>query len=158
MHTIRYASSRSEVWRGYWRAWAKPQGLWRFHVAISAVLAASFAGVGLYPSFVLSSFVMAFAVSMALCLLLMPLWPQIRFKSSTRTLTIDASGINSCIGKRSAFRKWSEVSTIVDNGEEIVVTGKNRNAFIIPRRAFQTQAARREFFRDAKAWHSQSAA
>jgi hypothetical protein len=27
--TVNYASRRSEVWRWYWRAWAKPAGLWR---------------------------------------------------------------------------------------------------------------------------------
>jgi len=158
MHTIQYASSRREIWRWYWRSWAKPNGLWLFHVAISIILAASFTGVGLGQPFVPSRFAAAFLVSMAFCLLLLPLWPQFRFKASTRTLTIDATGLNTSIGKQSASRKWSDVSSVVDNGEEIIVTGKNRNALIIPKRAFQTEAARQEFFRDATTWHSQSAA
>jgi hypothetical protein len=34
MYTIKYSSSRQEVWRWYWRAWAKPNGLWLYHLII----------------------------------------------------------------------------------------------------------------------------
>jgi len=39
MYTLEYSSTRSEVWRWYWRAWAGPRGLWRLHVVILVTLA-----------------------------------------------------------------------------------------------------------------------
>jgi hypothetical protein len=158
MHTVQYASSRREVWRWYWRAWAKPTGLWLLQVAIGIILAALFTGVGLGQPFDASSFVKAFLVCVALCLVLLPLWPQIRFKPNMRSLTIDATGLKTTIGKRSGSWAWREVSAVTDSNEAIVILGKNRNAYIIPRRAFQDDAARQEFLRDATHWHQQSAA
>ena len=150
MHTVHYASSRLEVWRWYWRAWAKPNGLWLFHVAIAFILAVSFTGVGLGRSFDVSQFAKACVFSTALCLILLPLWPQLRFKSSTRSLTIGPEGLITRIGEISGSRTWREISSIESDGEEVVIVGKNRNAFIIPSRAFQSAAARQEFLRDAR--------
>jgi hypothetical protein len=37
-YTLRYRSTRGEVWRWYWRAWRQPRGLWRVHVGASLVV------------------------------------------------------------------------------------------------------------------------
>jgi hypothetical protein len=157
MHSIQYASSRSEVWRWYWRAWAKPNGLWLFHVAFGVLFAASFT-FSAHEPFNIIRFILIVVLVTVACMVLFPLWPQIRFKPSMRSLSIDPSGISTTIGKLSASRDWNEVNSIVDNNEEIVIVGKNRNAFIIPKRAFQSDAARQEFLRDATHWHQKSAA
>jgi hypothetical protein len=157
MHTIQYASSRQEVWRWYWKAWARPKGLWLFHVVIAFTLAVTITRSGLGSPFRADQFAVAFFACLLLCLLLLPLWPQIKFKPSVRTLAIDESGLSTSIGKLSATRTWKEIATIEDNGKEIVIVGRNRNAFIVPMRAFQTDKAREEFLRDATFWHSKSA-
>ena len=157
MHTIEYASSRSEVWRWYWRAWAKPNGFWLLHLCFGVIFAAAFALTEREPFSLARSAVVALA-AMAVCVALLPLWPQIRFKSSPRSLTIDPAGLRTTIGKLSASRPWREIGAIADTGEEIVISGRNRNAFIIPKRAFKDGASRQEFLRDANIWHRQSAA
>jgi hypothetical protein len=37
MRTVSYASTRGEIWRRYWRAWARPAGLWRVHAVLALV-------------------------------------------------------------------------------------------------------------------------
>jgi len=153
MHTIQYASSRKEVWRWYWRTWAKPSGLWLFHFTYSVLFAIVYTSLTATHSEA-ADFVAAGLVAMITCLVMFPLWPQIKFKSSVRTLTIDTSGLSTTIGKLSATESWAEIGGIADNGEEIVIVGKNRNAFIIPKRAFQSEIDRQEFLKDAIIWHS----
>jgi YcxB-like protein len=154
MHTVEYASSRREVWRWYWRAWAKPDGLWLFHVGIAIVIAASLSR-GIFEA---RRFAVAAIFAFILCAALLPLWPQIRFKSARRSLTIDPSGIRTTIGKVSGSRAWAQISSVEDRGEEIIIAGRNRNAFIIPMRAFTTETNRQDFLRDAKRWHAERAA
>ena len=86
--TVRYASTRTEVWRTCWRAWAR--GLWRVHLGIGVVGGALLAvtalprGVPLVVGNCLAVF--------AACLLSFPLVPQLEFKSAERELTIDPAG------------------------------------------------------------------
>jgi hypothetical protein len=154
MHTIHYASSRREIWRWYWRSWAKPNGLWLFHVLIAVLIAISVT----LRDFSAKRFAVVGAVAFVLCVVLLSLWPQLKFKPAVRSLTIDPLGIKTTIGKLSASRTWAEISTIEDRGEDILFFGRNRNAFIIPIRAFIDVTNRREFLNDANRWHSQSAA
>jgi hypothetical protein len=154
MHTIHYASSRREVWRWYWRAWAKPKGLWLFHLGIALMIATSLT----LGNFRASRFAVTALITFLLCVVLLPLWPQVRFKSAVRSLTIDPLGIKTTIGKLSASKIWADISTVEDRGEDIIIVGRNRNAFIIPMRAFTGGTNRQEFLNDAQRWHSQSAA
>src|SRR5690242_7710157 len=41
--TVEYQSKRGEVWRRYWRSWARPDGLWRFHALWGLMAAGMFA-------------------------------------------------------------------------------------------------------------------
>ena len=155
MHTIEYTSSRSEVWRWYWRAWAKPSGFWLLHLCLGVLFAAGVALTAREPFSFTRSTLLALT-AMAVCVALLPLWPQIRFKPSHRSLTIEPAGLRTTIGKLSGSRSWSEIGAIVETGDEIVISGKNGNAFIIPRRAFKDEGHRQEFLRDAQTWHRQS--
>src|SRR5690242_5179477 len=92
MYALRYASTRREIWRWYWRAWARPTGLWRFHVLfgvfVALVITASDKSSDLdWPLFLVRS-----GVCTACFVALLPLWPQIRFKPQVRTLEVDAKG------------------------------------------------------------------
>jgi hypothetical protein len=86
--------------------------------------------------------------------ILLPLWPQIRFKSAARSLTINAQGLTTSIGKILASRLWRDVQSVDERDGVVVITGKNRNALIVPARAFPNDDARREFREAARRWRA----
>jgi hypothetical protein len=147
MHQVSYTSRRSEVWRWYWREWAVR--LWRFHVAFSLLFAAAWT---LRDSSV-AGFVAAFIVALPIFVLFSALWPQIRFKPATRTLTIDADGWATRIGNLQGSGTWDKVRSIDDSPEAIALVSSN-GALIVPNRAFPTSTAREEFLHDARRWQA----
>ena len=152
MHQVSYTSTRGEVWRFYWRAWARPLGLWRFHVVISLLVAAGWTLRDNSGDF--RRFAAAFGVALALCIALFPLWPQLRFKRETRVLTIDPTGWTTRIGDLQGSRTWDKVRSIEDSPDAITLVSSNGNALIVPNRAFSTNAAREEFLHDARQWQA----
>jgi hypothetical protein len=150
--TVNYASRRSEVWRWYWRVWSRPAGLWRIHVLLGLSCALIFTVLRNPKAFDLGFFLTAAAVYTLTFIILLPLWPQIRFKRAVRSLTINPQGLNTSIGKVSASRLWNEVQSVDDRDGAVVITGKNRNAFIVPSRAFSSDLKRREFYEAARMW------
>ena len=146
--TVQYASSRREIWSWYWRAWRS--NLWKFHVTL-------FVGVSAATLFVLSSGIslrtrdIAFAFVAGLASIAwLPIYPLLQFKPETRTLTIDERGISTVIGKNSAFRAWGQIKSVLEKQGAVVITGQNKNAFIIPRRAFDTEEAQKDFLKYAR--------
>src|SRR5581483_7024083 len=103
-HTVRYTSTRAEVWRWYWRAWAQPRGLWMVHGVIALAAAATVSMPGT-ASFDTSRFVHVAVSVVVACVVLMPLWPQLMFKPQERTLTIDANGFSTEVGSVSGARR-----------------------------------------------------
>jgi hypothetical protein len=97
-YTLKYATTRGEIWRWYWRAWARPVGLWRHHVALGAVATVAAASAYGFAMWVWLPALVIGLAAMACCLLLFPLWPQIRFKPEVRTLEFDESGYRTSIG------------------------------------------------------------
>lgn len=152
--TIRYSSSRREVWRRYWRAWAKPKGLWRHHAFVALLLATVHAERQGFSHFSSTEFFVTALAAMLGCMLFLPLWPQIRFKPAERTLSVSPTGWSTQIGKLSAARSWSEVREIIEENDTIVVVGNNENALIIPLRAFDDKERRLRFLTDVRAWHA----
>jgi hypothetical protein len=151
VHTLRYFSSRKEIWRWYWRTWA--HGLWRYHVFIG-LLVATFQGEvrGLSNFRPITFLITALAVVLA-CMLFFSLWPQIRFKRAERTLSVSPGGWTTKIGSLTGTRSWSEVREIIEEPGTICIVGTNRNALIIPARAFEGEDARRHFSADIRQWH-----
>jgi YcxB-like protein len=141
--TVQYRSSREEIWSWYWRAWRS--GLWRVHatwlacVSLAILVLRSSQGMPDFRDFVFA--ILAGAAWIAL----LPLYPMLRFKTEVRTLTIDETGVSTIIGKRSGFRAWSEIESVQSEQGTIVITGRNRNAFIVPRRAFDTDREQKKF-------------
>ena len=156
-HTVEYASSRDEVWRAYWRTWAKPAGLWRVHSAVALGIAAASELILHGSEWRLWRLAVTAAVAGLACIVLFPLWPQLRFKSATRVLTIDKDGFKTTIGAHSAERSWQEIAAVEDTGQEILIVVKTGNAMVVPRRAFSDSAARRRFLDDARNWHALAA-
>jgi hypothetical protein len=152
--TIRYSSSRREVWRWYWRAWAKPKGLWRYHAFVAVLLATFHAEVQGFSHFRPAAFFVTALAAMLGCMLFFSLWPQIRFKPAERTLSVSPTGWNTQIGKLSTARSWSEVREITEDGKTIIVVGTNQNALIIPSRAFADEERRLRFLTDVRVWHA----
>jgi hypothetical protein len=148
--TVQYSSTRAEVWRWYWRAWAKPAGLWRYHVLFGLAIAVGLAAGNGFGMFELRRFTVTAVLATLGCVVLLPLWPQIRFKSAQRSLTIDAEGWKTEIGKLSGARPWKQVRSIEDTGDTIAIVGTNRNALIVPTRAFPNTSARKEFLTAAR--------
>jgi hypothetical protein len=157
VHEVSYTSSRAEVWRWYWRAWWRPLGLWRHHAGIALAIAIAWTAREPAGPFDVIRFASAFGIAVALCLLLFPLWPQLRFKPQKRTLTIDASGFATQIGNLRGTRPWRLIRSVEDSADGIVLVGSNGNAMIVPNRAFPDPTAREAFLSDARRWHAGAA-
>jgi hypothetical protein len=158
MYTVNYASRRSEIWRWYWRAWKRPAGLWRFHVMFGLVFAFVFAVLPEPRAFRLGYFLTVAVFGTLACVVFLPLWPQLRFKPTVRMLTINAEGLVTAVGSVSGSRSWKEVRSIEDSDGVIVITGNNKNAFVVPERAFANSSERKQFFEAARQWHSAAVA
>ena len=156
MYTLIYSSTRAEVWRWYWKAWAAPHGLWRFHalivLAFPLVLWITGSATGDEPRVVLRG-VVIWAVA---AVTFMVAWPQIRFKPQPRTLRVDARGWSTVIGTRSGARTWHEVAAIDERPDAVVLVSANGNALIVPNRAFTDASERAAFLSDVRAWHRQA--
>ena len=150
--TVNYASRRSEVWRWYWRAWARPAGLWRVHLLLGFSCAFVFTLLRNPKSFHIGVFLVAAAIYTLSFIVLLPLWPQIRFKSAVRSLSVDAEGLTTSIGKISGSRRWTEVQSVEEKDGTVVITGKNQNAFMVPSRAFASELERGAFYEAARRW------
>ena len=152
-YTVSYASTRAEVWRTYWREWARPAGLWRFQLLIGIAVGFAAADRGDLSHFSGERFAVMSLAATGSCLLLFPLLPQLRFKPQTCVLTLDADGFKTTIGSRSGERRWRDIRRIEEHDANILILEKNGNAMIISRRAFATDADRQGFLESAKAWH-----
>src|SRR6266481_2403946 len=88
-YTVRCASTRAEIWRWYWRARARPKGPWLYHVVISFLSAIGTTALEKQSNFDAGHVSVVFVVTMLGCAVLLPVWPQIRFKPTVRILKID---------------------------------------------------------------------
>jgi hypothetical protein len=77
--------------------------------------------------------------------LLLPIATRFLTKPQQRTLTIDAQGIQTSIGKQSGSIPWTKIADIVQDGEFLFIIGQTGNSFLIPSRAFTTQGQRQAF-------------
>ncbi|WP_244547594.1 YcxB family protein [Bradyrhizobium sp. OK095] len=80
--------------------------------------------------------------------------PQIMFKPEERTLTVCEDGIATSIGKKSASVKWKEIAAIQDLPEIAAMMGKNGKAFLIPRRAFNSENEKSDFLTAVRTWQA----
>jgi hypothetical protein len=154
LYTLQYSTTRAELWRWYWRAWRRPAGLWRFHVLIGIIVALGMAEIRGPGRFSWIETAVAVAVGTACCMVLLPLWPQIKFKPQLRTLKVDQKGFETSIGRLQGVQRWEDIREVHDDGESIVLTTQGGNAMLIPRRAFGGPSDRQQFFADVVRWHT----
>ena len=154
LYTLRYAVTRLEVWRWYWRAWARPAGLWRTHLGLGVSAAAGASVVQGWARMDWLFIVVDVTVCTAVLMVLLPLWPQLKFKSQVRTLEVDERGYRTVIGGRTGERTWSEIQSVQDDGETVILTTRQGNAILVPRRAFAGVVDRGQFVADIRRWHA----
>lgn len=152
--TLMYATTRRELATWYWRAWK--ERLWKVHVAFLVTLLAVAGPIaGHWPP--LMADLTRAAVIGAAAMLFLFLFPQIKFKSEVRTLICDKTGIRTTIGKRSGSVSWQEIESIKGFDGTIVISRKNINAFLVPRRAFKSEQERAGVLSAIQAWMHQPA-
>jgi hypothetical protein len=150
-HTLRYSSTRAEIWRWYWVAWKAK--FWRLHILLAAA-AAWIVTVTVDGSIDFRRYFLCFAIALPLVIIFMALWPQVMFKSKERVLHVGPGGWSTRIGTQSGSRSWAQVASIQDTSDAVVITGTTGNALIIPSRAFQSPSSKQQFVKDAQSWHS----
>jgi hypothetical protein len=150
--TLQYTSSRQEVWRWYWRKWRR--SLWMVHGFFAIVI--------VFIAFTARSDTFMFTPLRAVYALLAVAgmevffigFPQLAFKPQGRTFAVNETGIATRIGRRRASINWSSIKSIEDIQGEIIVSRRNGNAFLIPERAFLSQAERTDFLSKINNWHA----
>ena len=157
-YSVEYRSTRSEIWRWYWRAWSRINGLWRYHAFLAAATTTAVVALRWQSGISILEVVLNAVMATAACLVLFPLWPQIRFKPQMRHLTIDQDGWKTRVGEISGSRTWDEVQAINDADDVIEIIGRNKNALLVPARAFSSQVEREEFVTAARAWQRKATA
>jgi hypothetical protein len=152
-YTLRYASTRSEIWHWYWREWTRLRGLWRFHALIALAGGFVVAGRGNSSQFSPERFAIAAVTTLTASIVLLSLWPQLRFKPQPRVLILDAAGFRTTIGTQSGQRRWQDIRRVEDHGDgSILLVGQNGNAMILPRRAFASDAERQNCLKSIEHW------
>jgi len=146
-YTLKYCSSRRDVWAWYWKAWLKR--LWVIHVVLAIVISFIFMSIN-QKSF--NDFLLIFLTVLVILFLSFALAPQIMFKKSERVLIVDSYGWSTKVGRKEGSRAWDEVKSIYEEKAKVVLLGKNGNALIIPSYAFSDASNRHQFVRDAKSW------
>ncbi len=158
---IEYSSRRREVMAWYWRTWLNSPRLVRQRLIIFVSVAGlSFLARRTGTAVATSPSVVADAVralgSGCGALMLLAVFPLIMFKPQKRVLTTSPSGVDTTIGKMSGQLPWTNVASVRQDGDKIVISNVNGNAFVIPPRAFGHEASRQEFFAEALAWYKAS--
>jgi hypothetical protein len=82
------------------------------------------------------------------------LFPQLAFKPQVRVLELLPEEIRTSIGSIRKILQWSEVAKIERDGDFIVITGRNGNAFLIPPMAFTDRSQIGSILLQLRAWHA----
>jgi hypothetical protein len=141
--TVHYSSTRREIRAFYWQLWKRR--LWKMHLAIfvAIVVFGSFASFGHLPRDVAE--LVAILVTALNPKALLALYPMLMFKPQMRVLTVDDDGIATTIGRHNKSVPWADIAEVQNNGEALVIQGRNLNAFIVPARAFDRPDERLSF-------------
>src|SRR5262245_50233053 len=134
--TIEYHSRRSEVAAAYWFTWLHSWRMRLYQVVIAVAVFYWASSLLRSPGRTFGSTVLPAVLITVALLALLPLYPQLRFKSQLRRLTIDPIGIHTTIGSLQGDVPWQRVASITTVGDRTYVLGTNLNTFLIPARAF----------------------
>ncbi len=148
--TVRYRTTRKEIWRFYWQQWRRR--LWIYWLAFAVAIEIAFQRSLLQFN---AHDAVGGTVTVGIVWLGLLIYPQLNFKPKERVLTIDKDGVHTTIGKESGVRTWREIASILDRDDAIyIIVAKTMNAFVVPQRAFGSAAERMNFLESAKRWHT----
>ncbi|WP_188792620.1 hypothetical protein [Dyella nitratireducens] len=154
VYSLRYRSSRAEVWLWYWHAWRSKY--WWWHLLLAAGI--TWESLVIQDSgFQLSKFLLRLLWVTPTLVALMAAWPQVAFKSQERLLEVGPEGWFTSIAKKNGSRTWRMVGSIRSNDEIISIVSTSGNTLLIPRRAFQSELSREAFLADIRRWHGSCA-
>jgi hypothetical protein len=156
-YSLRYRSSRAEIWRWYWVSWAA-SGRWRKHLALFSLIVAisvalgwqGFRKLGVAPLFGIAVAVVMLAV--VLIPVLSSLISQLLFKNAERELVVSATGWTTKIGRLTGSRRWWETYAVRDLGYAVAIEGEGGNGLVVPTRAFRDAEEKQRFVADTTAW------
>jgi hypothetical protein len=77
---------------------------------------------------------------------------QITFKAKMRTLIVAPKGIHTEIGNKVGDAAWSDIQSITDKGDHVLIMRKNLNFFTVPTRAFADEKAKFDFLSRVNSW------
>jgi membrane protein YdbS with pleckstrin-like domain len=149
VYSLRYRSSRAEVWRWYWKMWR--QRLWKIHLCLAvAVGVGSALWIKQPPDWLLMG--VSSVVVFPLIVILLAAYPQIMFKSAERELRIDEVGWTTTIGKKRGNVPWHDIAEVSESDGALVIRGVSGHAMIVPSRALAAERWNR-FVEDVREWH-----
>ncbi len=165
--TLHYAVTRGELWDWYWWAWRRPRGLWAYWVFVAAVIfGLQVLDLLTRQSLTLSALGMPALIAFGAVLFFI-VFPQLAYKPRERILIVNRDEIETSIGDMSAKRSWKDVAYVVVRPGYVAlgIAGGiflgpcwlrtlNGNAFVVPRRAFDSESDYRDFLQKVRAWHS----
>lgn len=147
---LRYSTTRALVVRWYWRSLRRNRRhllLWLGLVAFAFLLGAAGSSHA-FRGGVIGS------VGMILFLAAAPL---VMFKRQERVLRVGPEGIQTTIGTRSGEVRWRDVASVARDGDQVIITGRNLNAFIVPANVFSDPAACELAITQWQTWQRDSA-
>ncbi|WKZ45401.1 MAG: YcxB family protein [Anaerolineales bacterium] len=151
--TVSYSSSRAEIATRYWQTWRTR--LWKIHLFVFVIV--FFFVVSLEGHWPIRDyrFLVYASLTGIVVLFFFILFPQAMYKSQVRTLTVNEDGMQTVIGSRTGKTDWREILSIEEDEDEhiIIVAKKTYNAMLIPKRAFQSDVARKTFLTAIREWH-----
>lgn len=141
-----YSLKRIEIWKWYWNSWWRG-GLKWIHLYLFLMVSAVFIYID-YSNDIISvhTFTKA-ALTFIAIFIFMVLFPQLMYKPQSRVLSINENGIHTKIAKYDKVIAWKEVSLIENNNDYINIIGRNKNAMLVPKRAFPSLEGMQEFYR-----------
>jgi hypothetical protein len=153
--TIKYALKRRDVWDAYWSAWRNGWSLKLAQAFIAGcVFFVALSRLAPRGSAALREIVLA-SVCALLSIAWLPIYPLIRFKPQTGTLTVGPEGISTFIGRHTGEVPWAAIGSVRREGERLYIGRTNGNAFAIPVHAFANPEERVQFEEEVtRLWHA----
>jgi hypothetical protein len=150
--TLEYSSTRSMLWRWYWRSLLRSgahraiwlvwmlgaflAGFWSSHLSGESDPGAALGGLA--ASLCVAAFLAGY--------------PQLRFKPQTRVLTLLPEELSTTIRGETKKYSWQDVVRFEEDGGFVIIGLRNLNAFIVPPTAFRDGREREGFMEQAGVW------
>jgi hypothetical protein len=151
-----YSAGRAEIAGWYARSWITPSPLWMprlITLGSLTVLAVLAARARHWPP-------VQSAVTWALCVLayvaFVFLYPQATYRRRERTLEISPEGVESWAGHFHGRTPWRKIRGVSKVGKTAVLIRTPTGVYVVPRRAFGSDAEMDAFYEAAIRWRAEA--